>query len=1432
MVHANGICGQGYIMGIVTTKDPKTNKVSTSVQCVRMDVISTRGGGAGGGGGGGAGGSGGHTSHLSMSDGGAGFIGSKDSGDADQTKLPCGNPVIIDNGNKIEPESDFDTSGEFPLQLARTYNHMWKGAGLFGRYWNSSLDYKLTFGGMELNACYPRPGGGTCTIGAATSIFAWRPDGRVVKYVKAADGVFYENKADPVARIVKETDGSFTLHADDDSTETYTASGYISTISNAQKIRWTFTYTGTTYPYRVTHTSGRYIQFTWSGTQLTQVQDPAGNLYSYSYSANQFGTGLHRLAATTWPGTPNTIITYHYELSNDASALTGKSLGGLRYSTFTYDSTGRATSTQHNGFNKFTFAYSTGAGGTANTTVTNPLGKQTTFVHEGGKLKAVSGSPSAYCPLTTHVLTEYDANGYPALAQDANGNFTAYSYNAKGQLLSLTEAYGTPLARQATYVWDTGFNRVKEVANTDRKLVYTYTADDRVASISEINLGAPSPATNLNEVRTTTFTYTKHANGMLATMTINMPSAGGSTTNTYDALGNTVSISNNLNHTTSYASHSGNGLPGSVTGPNGDAHEYAYDAQGRVLTFRTKYNGSTQNYIYTYNGDGNLSSMAMPDGQSRTFYYHPGTRDWLSIMQDSRAPWLGQPAWDGISWTRDAAGNVTQIRTYISHDTPQPCSPTPCSPQGAPESGEVTGVQDVLAFAPSSVQSPVMAALGGGGYIEDLKTQTFIDYDELNRVRARRGNNQQNVRYTYDANGNLETITDSLNNITRFTYDALNRVIENRDPNNESTHFAYGIASDNIVRVTDPRGKQTHYVYDGFGQLWQQDSPDTGITHYTYDAQGRQTSMTRASNQVTAYTHDSLGRLTGVSADGSTQAFTYDTCANGKGRLCMVSDPTGSASFSYTPQGQVLSQSSTLPAGGTGTLAYTYDLMGRLSTITYPDSTLASYTYAYGKPVSMKATINGANQSILTLAQNLPFGPATQWTYGNDVRRTYAYDLDGRITGVGAGVLAQPPLQSLTYGYNANDNIARITNGINASLTQDYGYDALSRLTSAMATGANQSFAYDASGNRTRHTRNSAIDTYTIAGTSNRLLSLAGGVSASFAYDANGNVTSGDGNSYTYDAFNRMATATRAGVTTSYAVNALGQRVYKQVGGVGSWFLYGAGNTLLSEFSTGQGWTHYLPFAGERVAMVRGGQVYYLHNDHLGRPEIATNSAKAVVWRANNDAFDRTVTLDAIGGLNLGFPGQYFDAETGLWSNGFRDGYDSKRGRYLQSDPIGLAGGVNTYAYVSSNPISNIDPLGLVDWNVGTWQINVGKGLFGAGTGRFTATSECVDGKFAVVSGVFSFAGAGFSVPGVQGATSKFYDGNSKIDPSVFNGGYVSLSVSASIGGGIGYSATRIGDVKSDFSFGAVGGIGGGTSADFGAAETTGANFYKCGCSK
>ncbi|MDJ0863505.1 MAG: RHS repeat-associated core domain-containing protein [Gammaproteobacteria bacterium] len=106
------------------------------------------------------------------------------------------------------------------------------------------------------------------------------------------------------------------------------------------------------------------------------------------------------------------------------------------------------------------------------------------------------------------------------------------------------------------------------------------------------------------------------------------------------------------------------------------------------------------------------------------------------------------------------------------------------------------------------------------------------------------------------------------------------------------------------------------------------------------------------------------------------------------------------------------------------------------------------------------------------------------------------------------------------------------------------------------------------------------------------------------------------------------------------------------------------------------------------------GGVFYVHTDHLGTPKVITDENQQVAWQADYAPFgEATVTTASIENP-LRLPGQYFDQETGLHYNYFRD-YDPSIGRYVQSDPIGLIGGVNTYAYVGGNPIIRIDPFGL-----------------------------------------------------------------------------------------------------------------------------------------
>ncbi|MCP3675369.1 MAG: hypothetical protein GY829_12965, partial [Gammaproteobacteria bacterium] len=99
------------------------------------------------------------------------------------------------------------------------------------------------------------------------------------------------------------------------------------------------------------------------------------------------------------------------------------------------------------------------------------------------------------------------------------------------------------------------------------------------------------------------------------------------------------------------------------------------------------------------------------------------------------------------------------------------------------------------------------------------------------------------------------------------------------------------------------------------------------------------------------------------------------------------------------------------------------------------------------------------------------------------------------------------------------------------------------------------------------------------------------------------------------------------------------------------------------------------------------------HTDHLATPRKATNEAGQVVWQWESEAFGNALPQSSGIAVNLRFPGQYYDAGTGLYYNYFRY-YDPEVGRYITSDPIGLQGGLNTYGYVGGNPINVIDPTG------------------------------------------------------------------------------------------------------------------------------------------
>lgn len=182
--------------------------------------------------------------------------------------------------------------------------------------------------------------------------------------------------------------------------------------------------------------------------------------------------------------------------------------------------------------------------------------------------------------------------------------------------------------------------------------------------------------------------------------------------------------------------------------------------------------------------------------------------------------------------------------------------------------------------------------------------------------------------------------------------------------------------------------------------------------------------------------------------------------------------------------------------------------------------------------------------------------------------------------------------------------------------------------------------------------------------------------------------------------------ATDAKYTVHYSGGQTTVTVNQQTNG-GTWNLLGTFNLDAASYVelTDQANGYVIADAVRIVGTGTGGtpQTLYVHTDHEGTPRLATNAAGTVVWRWGGAAFGDTAPNEDPDGdgipttISLRFAGQYADGESGLYYNWNRY-YDPRTGRYLSSDPIGLRGGLNTYTYVENNPLTSVDPNGLLGY--------------------------------------------------------------------------------------------------------------------------------------
>ncbi len=1036
---------------------------------------------------------------------------------------------------------------------------------------------------------------------------------------------------------------------------------------------------------------GRTLTYTYDNyARLIAIHLPDGQQITYEYGEAPDTAEFYLLKKVIWPTGENVSYLYNEAPNitgtNTQKMLTGKlNGGGVRIGTYKYNYS-KAVSTEGplGTFKRVMQHYSN------YTAVTDGLNSQRLYyfngLPDGTRLVRQTNQPAGSgCAAATESATFY-TDGLKKTETNFNGHKTQFAYEA-GRALETVRVEGIPKgngtdylpantalvagARKITTQWHA--QQRKPVKKSEPKLItsFIYNGDadpfngNQIANCGPANLvllchkvqqatidanGAQGLAATLdNTLAAREEFYTYNAAGQQLTFA---RSATGVPDETREYYGNTTTnwtlgdlkkTTNALGHVIEFTRYDRNGRLLEMADANGIVSTFTYDVRGRVLSQTVA--GSTTTHTYDLNG--NRIGSLLPNGVVMTYHYDLAKR--LIAVENS----LGEK----INYEYDVESNLRYER--------------------------ITNAAN---------------------------TQTYVKqhvYDALSRVQNTLNSNNQGSTYLYDAKGNLTGEVDANNKSTSHTLDPLDRLTRTTDQLSGKTDFTYDNQG-NITQVKDARNNSTIYAYNAFGDLVSQTSPDTGSTTFVYDANGNRTNSADARGVQISYSYDALQRLTNVSfpsAPLESITYTYDGTTNGSygvGRLTGIQTASIRLDFEYNAQG-LISKKYTQLANTFSSTSYSYDAAGNITAITFPSGRIVNYHYnAQGliDAITTKANAGGVQQTLINNVGYLPFGPASNFVYGNGLSHTQTYDQDYRLTATQVG-----GVMSRGYGYDPVNNITSIVNNLNAATNQAYSYDALNRLITASGGYGNLGYSYDAVGNRLSETRNGSTDSYTYPSTSNRLQQITRSAgNRNFTYDAAGNPqqrTADDNRAqtFTFNKSNRLETVSVNGaLAATYTYNPLGQRVMKTLAN-GSKEIYHydeAGQLISVADGTGATLREYIYWGSQQIAFIANGATYYIHNDHLNTPQVITNQSQQVVWMANYEPFGK-LAANQSNSIELfsRFPGQYVDPETGLYYNYFRD-YDPSIGRYIESDPIGLEGGINTYAYVGGNPINFKDIYGLL----------------------------------------------------------------------------------------------------------------------------------------
>jgi len=686
-------------------------------------------------------------------------------------------------------------------------------------------------------------------------------------------------------------------------------------------------------------------------------------------------------------------------------------------------------------------------------------------------------------------------------------------------------------------------------------------------------------------------------------------------------------------------------------------------AEGRVLD-----DGTTQLYRYAYDTTYyNLTQAIDPLGRV-TNYTYSNQVDLAAVSQTT------------------AYGDQTPIAQFTYNIHHQPLAATDAA--GQTTIFTYNAAQQLVSITNPLNQTTTYHYNGTG----DLTSVT-----NANGVTA--------ATYTYDAFDRVATFTDSEGWTVAYAYDAADRLTKATYPDGTSEIYAYDrldlvsyqdrlgrtwtYAYDpnrRLTTITDPVGKQTLFSYNRIDQITSQTDANSHVTQWAYDVQGRLTTTTYANSTTQTFAYETTtSRLKSVTdalsqvksyayaKDDAPTAITYQNAVNPTPnvsfaydtyfpRLVSRTDGAGTTQFAYVPVGtfgalQVQQEATPLASG---TISYTYDGLGRVSSRTVQGSGAQSFAYdAIGRQIGDTNELGaftlaylgqtGQITSRALASSNL----ATTWTYLPNAG-------DRRLASISTTGITAGQYSTFAYTSNASGQTTGTTQSSNAaisypsaSLTQTTSYNNLNQLTN-----------------------------------------LSG---QALTWDADGNLLSDGTRTYSWDAENRLVGISypgQPGKATTFSYDGLGRRIAMSSTPAGGGsatttsFIW-CGEALCQARNSGAVSRAYYN-EGEYAS----GSGYYYGSDRLGSVRRVFTSSAAPTY--DYDAFG--MPLQATAPLtDFGFARMVTSVESGLNLATFRQ-YDPQQGRWLSRDPLGEETDPygNLYAYAENDPTDQNDPLGLL----------------------------------------------------------------------------------------------------------------------------------------